>query len=94
MNDNPGVLKALSDPTRREIIDLLKKEGRMSAGDIASRFSITQATISHHLAILVSAKLITQEHEGKFIYHELNTTILEDVLNWIVGLIGGKDHEK
>ena len=66
----------------------------MSAGDIASRFSITQATISHHLAILVASKLITAEHEGKYIYHELNTTVLEDVLTWIVGLIGGKDNEK
>lgn len=94
MNDSPSVLKALSDPTRREIIDLLKKEGRMAAGDISSHFSITQATISHHLAILAAAKLITIEHEGKYIYYELNTTVLEDILSWIVNLIGGKKDEK
>lgn len=90
MNENPTVLKALSDVTRRKIIDLLKEEGKMNAGDIAAHFDIGASTLSHHLAVLSSAKLIKDYHDGKYIYYELNTTVLEDVLNWILGLMGGK----
>ena len=66
-----SAFKALSDKTRREILNLLKEEGRMSAGDIASKFDMTQATVSHHLSILTSASLVTIEKQGKFIYYEL-----------------------
>lgn len=79
--------KALSDPTRREIITLLKKE-KLSAGDIVSHFSVSNATISHHLSILKKADLITDEKIGKFIYYELNTSVLDDILTWVTSLKG------
>lgn len=88
---NPTILKALADSTRRKIIDLLKKEGRLAAGEIAAHFPLTQASISHHLSVLEKARLISGQQEGKFIYYELNTTVLEDVLHWIMSLIGGKE---
>ena len=71
-------LKALADPTRREILNLLKN-GRLSAGEICEHFSVTGASISRHLAILKEADLIRNQREGKFIYYELNTSVLEDV---------------
>jgi DNA-binding transcriptional ArsR family regulator len=73
--ENTSAFKALSDKTRRDILTLLKEEGRLSAGDIASRFNMTQATISHHLSILTSAGLIIDEKQGKYIFLDL----LEDV---------------
>ena len=69
--ENTSAFKALSDKTRRDILTLLKEEGRLSAGDIASRFNMTQATISHHLSILTSAGLIIDEKQGKYIFHVL-----------------------
>lgn len=77
--------KALSDPTRREIITLLK-EGAMSAGDIVERFSMTGATISHHLSILKHAGLVTDKKEGKYIYYELNLSVVEEIMSWLSGL--------
>lgn len=79
--------KALSDPTRREIVTLLK-EGRMSAGEIVSHFSSTNATISHHLSVLKSADLITDEKIGKFIYYELNTSVIDEIIGWVTSLKG------
>lgn len=77
----PNTFKALSDPTRREILNLLK-ERSMSAGEIVERFNTTGATISHHLSILKDADLISDRHEGKYIYYELNLSVFEELLNW------------
>ena len=80
-------LKALSDPIRREILDLLKA-GRMSAGDIAGHFPVTDASISRHLSVLKEADLIRDTREGKFIFYDINTSVLEEVMLWIVALKG------
>lgn len=85
--------KALSDPTRREILGLLK-DAPLAAGDITSRFQMTGASISHHLSILNAAGLIDQEKKGKFIYYSLNTTVMDDIMNWILDLKGDKTDEK
>lgn len=77
--------KAVSDPTRREIIELLKKQV-LSAGEICEHFDTTGATISHHLSILKNAGLITDRKEGKNIYYELNMSVLEEITNWIISL--------
>ncbi len=79
--------KALSDPIRREILNLLKS-GRMAAGDIAEHFPVTDASISRHLSVLKEADLIRDTREGKFIYYEINTSVLEDVMLWMAGLKG------
>ena len=79
--------KALSDPTRREILRLLR-DGEMSAGDLSSHFSSTGATISHHLSILRDAGLILDEKRGKYIYYELNLSVLDEILEWISSLKG------
>ena len=92
--ENTSAFKALSDKTRREILTLLKDEGRLSAGDIASHFNMTQATVSHHLSILTSAGLIIDEKQGKYIYYEINTTVMQDMLAWFISLIGGNRNEK
>ncbi|MDD6682016.1 MAG: autorepressor SdpR family transcription factor [Clostridiales bacterium] len=89
-----NTLKALADPVRREILNLLKK-GRMAAGEITDHFSITAAAISRHLSVLKDADLIRDQREGKFIYYEINTSVLEDVMLWIAELKGDKnDAEK
>ena len=80
-------LKALSDPIRREILNLLKK-GRLSAGDISSHFDVTDASISRHLSVLKEADLIRDTREGKFIFYELNASILEEILLWVQTLKG------
>lgn len=84
-----STLKALSDPIRREILDMLKG-GRMSAGDIVSHFDVTGASISRHLSVLKDADLIRDKREGKFIYYELNTSVLEDILLFVKNLKGDK----
>ena len=81
--------KALSDPTRREILTLLK-QGPTPAGEIVAHFDSTGATISHHLSILKDAGLVDASKKGKFIYYELNTSVLEEVMLWISGLKGEK----
>lgn len=81
------VMKALSDKTRREILFLLRKEGVMNAGDIASKFAMTQATVSHHLSFLIDAELVLSSKQGKYIYYEINTSILEEILEWFYTLI-------
>ena len=79
-------LHALADPTRREILNLLK-QSRLSAGEISNHFSISGAAISRHLSVLKEADLIRDEREGKFIYYELNATVLEEILLWICPLV-------
>ena len=83
-------MRALSDPTRREILEILRG-GRMAAGDIALRFSISGAAVSRHLSVLHEADLIRDTREGKFIFYELNTSVLEDIIIFISGLKGGKN---
>ena len=82
-----NTLKAISDPVRREILNILK-EGKMAAGDIVNHFDITGAAISRHLSILKDAELIRDRREGKYIYYELNTSVLEDVLCWVAEIKG------
>ena len=84
-------MKALSDPIRREILNLLKN-GRMAAGDIASRFDISDAAISRHLSVLKEANLIRDTREGKFIFYDLNASVLEELLLWVSDLKGESDH--
>ncbi len=84
--------QALADPTRREILNLLK-QSRMSAGEISNHFSISGAAVSRHLSVLKEADLIRDEREGKYIYYELNATVLEEILLWISELKGEKDHD-
>ena len=85
-----NTLKALSDPTRREILNLLKK-GRLSAGEITDHFDITAAAISRHLSVLKEADLIRDTREGKFIYYDLNASVLEEILLWVKDLKGEND---
>jgi len=80
-------LKALADPTRREILNLLK-QGKLSAGEITDHFDITAAAISRHLSVLKEADLIEDTREGKFIYYELNASVLEEIMLWITDLKG------
>ena len=83
--------KALSDPARRQILELLKK-GPLSAGDIASHFEMTGATISYHLKILKQADLVFESREKNYIYYQLNTSVLEEIMLWISTLKGGDSH--
>lgn len=77
----PETFKALSDPTRREILNLLRGKS-LSAGEIGAHFQMSGATVSHHLSVLKSADLISDRHEGKYIYYDLNLSVFEEVLNW------------
>jgi DNA-binding transcriptional ArsR family regulator len=81
--------KALSDPVRREILELLKG-GALSAGDIASNFDMTQATVSYHLKILKKADLIREKRDKNFIFYELNMTVVEEMMAWLSELKGGR----
>ena len=80
-------LKALADPIRREILNLLKG-GRLSAGEICEHFPVTAASISRHLSVLKEADLIRDTREGKFIYYDLNASVLEEIMLWITDLKG------
>ena len=90
-----NTMKALSDPIRRDILNLLKN-GRMSAGDIVEHFEVTGASISRHLSVLREAELIRDKREGKYIYYELNASVLEEIMLWIADLKGeeGNDQKK
>lgn len=81
-------LRALADPIRREILSLLRQQGSLSAGDICAHFDVTGASISRHLSVLKEADLIRDTREGKFIFYDLNTSVLEDVMFWLVDLKG------
>ena len=80
-------LKPLSDPIRREILNLLKK-GRMPAGEITAHFSVSARAISRHLSVLKEADLIRDTREGKFIFYEINTSVLEETMLWLADLKG------
>ena len=85
-------LKALADPIRREILNLLKEKS-LSAGEIVEHFDVTNASISRHLSVLKEADLIRDARSGKFIYYELNTSVLEQVMLWISELKGENNNE-
>ncbi|MBQ3008327.1 MAG: winged helix-turn-helix transcriptional regulator [Oscillospiraceae bacterium] len=85
-----NTIKALSDPTRRKILEILKK-GPMSAGELGKEFDMTGATLSHHLSILKKAGLVHDEKKGTFIYYEINTSVMEDLLTWVVSFMEEKD---
>ena len=85
--------KALSDPVRREILDMLKKK-RLSAGEIGSHFDMTGATISYHLSILKKADLVKESKQKNFVYYELNTSVVEEVMLWLSELAGGNLSEQ
>ena len=87
-----NTLKALADPIRREILNLLK-DGRLSAGEIGEQFPVTAASISRHLSVLKEADLIRDTREGKYIYYELNASVLEEIMLWISDLKGASEHE-
>lgn len=87
-----NTFKALSHPVRRAILDLLKM-GSLSAGEIAEYFELTGATISHHLNILKKADLILETRQKNYIYYELNTSVLEDIVVWLAELKGDKTNE-
>ena len=83
--------KALSDPARRQILELLKK-GPMSAGEIGSHFDMTGATISYHLKLLKKADLVFETRDRNYIYYQLNTSVLEEIMLWISDLRGGDEN--
>ena len=87
-----NTLKALSDPIRREILNLLKS-GRLSAGEICDHFPVTGASISRHLSVLKEADLIRDTREGKYIYYDLNASVLEEILLWVKDLKGENEHD-
>ena len=82
-------LKAVSDPVRRDILQMLKN-GRKSAGEIAEKFDLTSATVSYHLAKLKKADLVAEQRHKNFIYYELNTSVFEEVIAWIYTLGGNR----
>jgi len=86
VSTNQG-FKALADPTRREILALLR-HGEMTAGDLAERFAMTKPSMSHHFAVLKEADLITSRREGQQIWYGLNTTVVQDLMAWAIDLLG------
>lgn len=85
-------LKALADPIRREILNLLKG-GRMSAGEIAEHFPVTGASISRHLSVLKEADLVRDSREGQHIFYDLNASVLEEIMLWITDLKGANEND-
>jgi len=88
-----NTLRALADPIRREILNVLKGS-RMSAGEIVEHFDVTGASISRHLSVLKEADLIRDTREGKYIYYDLNASVLEEIMLWITDLKGDKNHDQ
>ncbi|AEH47794.1 transcriptional regulator [Parageobacillus thermoglucosidasius] len=87
------VYKALADPTRRDILNLLKNKD-LTAGEIADHFRISKPSISHHLNLLKQADLVHAEKKGQYIYYSINTTVLQDVLAWLLSLQEGKGEKE
>ncbi|MCU4716442.1 autorepressor SdpR family transcription factor [Bacillus cereus] len=86
-----GLFKALADPTRRKILDLLKKRD-LTAGEIASHFNMSKPSISQHLNILKQSSLVKNRKEGKYIFYSLNTTVVQDILNWLIKIKSGEEN--
>ncbi len=91
--EQDGAFKAIADPTRREILRLLRRR-EMTAGELAERFDMTKPTMSHHFAVLKAADLITSRREGQTIWYGLNTTVVEDILAWAMDLADRKPQRK
>ena len=87
-----NAFKALADPTRREILRLLRK-GEMTAGDLAQRFDMTKPTMSHHFSVLKEADLLTSRRDGQTIWYSLNTTVVQDLMAWAMDLLRGGESE-
>jgi len=87
-----SLFKALNDPTRREILELLKEKD-LTAGEIADQFNISKPSISHHLDLLRQAGLVVSVKEGQFIYYSLNTTVMDEMLKWIISLQSPKNQK-
>ena len=87
-----NTIKALSDPIRREILELLKS-GRLAAGEIADKFPVSGAAVSKHLSVLKDADLIRDAREGKYIFYELNTSVLEEAMLWLADLKGAGNYD-
>jgi ArsR family transcriptional regulator, arsenate/arsenite/antimonite-responsive transcriptional repressor len=85
--------KAIADPTRREILRLLRR-GEMTAGDLAQRFDMTKPTMSHHFSVLKDADLLTSRRDGQQIWYGLNTTVVQDLMAWAMDLIPSEGHSK
>jgi len=85
--------KAIADPTRREILRLLRR-GEMTAGDLAERFDMTKPTMSHHFSVLKDADLLTSRRDGQQIWYGLNTTVVQDLMAWAMDLIGSEARPK
>ena len=85
--------KALSDPTRRRILELLR-DGDMTAGELAKHFDISKPSLSHHLATLKAASLVCDERHGQNIVYSLNTTVMQDLIGWFTGFKEKRDHEE
>ena len=85
--------KALGDPTRREILHILRN-GAKTAGEIGAHFDMTAATVSHHLSVLKAAGLVSDERRGKWIYYEMNLSVLDEITGWLAGLRGDAGDEK
>jgi transcriptional regulator, arsR family len=90
----PDVFKALSDPVRREILLLLKQRRKMSAGEIVAEFELSNATISYHLSILKKADLVFETRYQKYIYYEINTSVFEDAMMWLMQFRGSNDEDE
>jgi DNA-binding transcriptional ArsR family regulator len=91
--EQDSVFKAIADPTRREILRLLRRR-EMTAGELAERFDMTKPTMSHHFAVLKAADLIASRREGQTIWYGLNTTVIEDILAWAMDLADRKPQRK
>ncbi|AND11120.1 transcriptional regulator [Bacillus thuringiensis serovar galleriae] len=85
------LFKALADPTRRNILDLLK-ERDLTSGEIASHFNMSKPSISQHLNILKQSNLVKNRKEGKYIFYSLNTTVVQDILNWLINIKSGEEN--
>jgi ArsR family transcriptional regulator, arsenate/arsenite/antimonite-responsive transcriptional repressor len=86
IRDSNRAFKALADPTRREILRLLRP-GEMTAGDLAEHFDMTKPTMSHHFAVLKEADLLTSRRDGQQIWYGLNTTVVQDLMSWAMDLL-------
>lgn len=92
MPPSSNAFKALADPTRREILRLLR-QGEMTAGDLAERFDMTKPSMSHHFAVLKEADLLSSRRDGQTIWYALNTTVVQDLMAWAMDLMGGNDEK-
>ncbi len=92
MTTDNKAFKALGDPTRRDILGLLRR-GEMTAGDLADRFDMTKPSMSHHFSVLKEADLITSRRDGQQIWYGLNTTVVQDLMAWAMDLIRGDENK-